>query len=83
MKREFDWFDKPQNLKRLKILSYIILAASVLAEFLVPSHGAHHLWEKIPGFYALFGFATCAVMIIVSKLLGQYWLKRDEDYYDK
>jgi len=74
MKREFDWFDKPDNLKKLRIFSYIILAISVLAEFLIPNHVVHH---------ALFGFATCAVMIVISKLLGQYWLKKSEDYYDK
>lgn len=83
MKKEFDWFDKPENLKRLRIFSYIILALSVLAEFLVPSHGAHHSWDKIPGIYALFGFITCVAMIVFSKVLGQYWLKRDEEYYDK
>lgn len=83
MKKEFDWFDKPDNLKKLRIFSYIILAASVLAEFFVPAHGAQHLWDKIPGFYALFGFVTCVAMIIISKLLGQYCLKKSEDYYDK
>jgi uncharacterized membrane protein len=25
----------------------------------------------------------CAAMIIVSKLLGQFWLKKSEDYYDR
>ncbi|MBW2650362.1 MAG: hypothetical protein JRC66_04980 [Deltaproteobacteria bacterium] len=83
MKKEFDWFDKPDNLKKLRIFSYVILVASVLTEFFVSSHGAQHPWDKIPGFYALFGFAICTVMIIVSKLLGQYWLKKSEDYYDK
>lgn len=83
MKKEFDWFDKADNLRRLRIFSYTLLAASVLTEFLVPAHGAQHPWDRIPGFYALFGFVTCAAMIIVSKLLGQYWLKKDEDYYDR
>ncbi len=83
MKREFDWFDKPDNLKKLRIFSYVILAASVVAEFLIPSHAAHHPWDKIPGIYALFGFVTCVAMIVFSKLVGQFWLKRKEEYYDK
>jgi len=83
MQKEFDWFDKPNNLRKLRIWSYIILAASVLAEFLVPGHEAHHPWDKIPGFYALFGFVTCVLMIFLSKILGQFWLKKSEDYYDK
>lgn len=83
MKREFDWFDKPDNLKKLRIFSYVILAASILAEFLIPPHVAHHPWDKIPGIYALFGFVICVAMIIFSKFVGQYWLKRKEDYYDR
>ena len=83
MKKEFDWFDKPDNLRKLRMFSYILLAVSVLAEFLVPAHGPQHPWDKIPGFYALFGFVICMAMIIVSKLLGQYWLKKKEDYYDR
>ncbi len=83
MKKEFDWFDKSDNIKKLRIISYVLLVLSVLAEFIVPSHGTQHPWDKIPGFYAAFGFVICMVMIIVSKLLGQYWLKKSEDYYDK
>ena len=82
MKKEFDWFDKPDNIRRLKIVSYLILTASVLAELFVPRH-ASHIWDKIPGFYAFFGFITCAVLIIGSKFLGKYWLKKDENYYDE
>jgi len=83
MKKEFDWFDKPDNLKKLKIFSYVALAASVLAEFFLPAHVSHHPWDKIPGIYALFGFVICVAMIIFSKLLGTYCLKRKEDYYDR
>jgi hypothetical protein len=83
MKKEFDWFDKPENLRKLRFFSYILLAVSVLVEFIVPAHGTGHAWDRIPGFYALFGFVICAAMIIVSKLLGQFWLKKSEDYYDR
>lgn len=82
MKKEFDWFDKPENIKKLKISCIIILIISVLAEFLVHKH-IQHVWDKIPGINALFGFIACAILIIVSKLIGKYWLKKDEDYYDK
>jgi hypothetical protein len=84
MKKEFDWFDKAKNIKKLQIFSYIILALSVVAEFFVTSHGGGHgPLGTIIGSYAIFGFVTCTAMIIVSKLLGQYWLKKDENYYDK
>ena len=56
---------------------------SVLTEFLIPGHASHLPWDNIPGIYALFGFVTCVLMIVISKILGQYWLKKSEDYYDK
>jgi hypothetical protein len=37
--------------------------------------------EAWPGFYAVFGFIACVVIILVSKLLG-FALKVREDYYD-
>ncbi len=83
MKKEFDWFDKAENLRKLRIASYIILVVSVLTEFLIPGHASHLPWDNIPGIYALFGFVTCVLMIVISKILGQYWLKKSEDYYDK
>jgi len=82
MKKEYDWFDKPENIGKLKLWSYVVLVATVMAEFFIHGH-ADHAWDRIPGFYALFGFITCAVLIIVSKVLGQYWLKKDESYYDE
>ncbi len=82
MKKEFNWFDKAENIKKLKIFSYVILALSIVAEFFVSSHGGGHGPLGATGSYAIFGFVTCAAMIIVSKLLGQYWLKKDENYYD-
>lgn len=82
MKNEFNWFDNPKNLIKLKIISFIILAVSILAEFFIHVH-IYYPWDKIPGFYALFGFVTCTILIIISKLLGKFWLKKGEDYYDK
>ena len=81
MKKEFDWFDKPENIKKLKIICSLILLLSVVAEFFIHTH-VNHVWDKIPGINALFGFIACVILIIISKLIGKYWLKRDEDYYD-
>jgi len=86
MGKEFDWFDKPQNIALLKKVSYALLAATVAAEviarFLFHVHAVEHSWDVFPGIYGLFGFITCALLIIISKVLGQFWLKRTEQYYD-
>lgn len=76
------WFDHPQNIKRLKIGFYIVLVLLVLPDFFMHKHSLFSPVEAWPGFYAVFGFVSCVVIILVSKLLG-FVLKRKEDYYDR
>jgi hypothetical protein len=46
-------------------------------------HVEHHggWWEKVPGWWAWFGAAGCAVIIVVSQALGRL-LRKPEDWYD-
>jgi hypothetical protein len=48
-----------------------------------PEHPHPHAWDKIPLFYAGFGFVSCILIIVVSKFLGKAFLQRPEDYYDR
>jgi hypothetical protein len=43
---------------------------------------AHTAAEKIPGFWAVFGFVACVLIIIVSKWYGHLGIMTREDYYD-
>ena len=43
----------------------------------------HGPWAHVPAFWALFGFLGCALIILVSKAIGKYFLQRREDYYDE
>ena len=69
--------------KTVKKLAYGILVLLVAADFIIPRHEIHFLGDKVPGFWSLFGFISCVLIIVVSKWLGYHWLMRDEDYYDK
>ena len=69
--------------KTVKKLAYGILVLLVVADFIIPRHEIHFFGDKIPGFWSLYGFISCVLIIVVSKWLGQHWLVRDEDYYDK
>ena len=69
--------------KTVKKLAYGILVLLIAADFIIPRHEIHFFGDKIPGFWSLFGLVSCVLIIVVSKWLGQYWLVRDEDYYDK
>jgi len=42
----------------------------------------HTFVERIPGFWAAFGFVACVVIIIVSKWFGHLGIMTREDYYD-
>lgn len=80
-KKVYDWFDHPRNTRRLRIGFYIVLVLLVLPDLFMHKHSYFYEVEAWPGYYALLGFVSCVVIIVVSKLLG-YLLKRKEDYYD-
>ena len=67
--------------KIVKKIAYGILVLLVMVDFIIPRHEVHFFGDKIPGFWSLFGFSACVVIIIVSKWLGKNGLMKDEDYY--
>ena len=69
--------------KTVKKLTYGILVLLIVADFIIPRHEIHFFGDKVPGFWSLFGFISCVLIIVVSKWLGHHWLMRGEDYYDK
>jgi len=51
-------------------------------------HGEHEehapfVFEQIPIFSAIFGFAVCALLGLGSKAYGHNVVMKEEDYYDK
>jgi hypothetical protein len=72
--------------KHLFGILYGCLAASVAAGVLVQLHEQSHaafVWQELPVFSALYGFAGCILIIVVSKALGHHWIQKEEDYYAK
>jgi hypothetical protein len=65
---------------------YILgVGGSLVAGFLLLYFGKlhyHFAFQYIPGFFAICGFAFCAVLILGAKLIG-IWLVRPVDYYEK
>jgi len=71
-------------MKRIWFVATIpILTVFVLLDiFLVSGHGHNGLpWSGLAGFFSLFGFLGCLVLIAIAKLLGHCWLQRGEDHY--
>lgn len=70
-------------MKRLALGFFgVAVVVVVAAGFLLPEgHGEANWWDRVPAFYALFGFLSCALIVLASKALGKAWLQRKEDYY--
>jgi len=65
----------------LRKVAYGVLAALVVLDFIIPRHHVEHFWDRIPGFHAVYGLVACVTIILVSKFL-KHWLMKREDYYD-
>ncbi len=74
-------FDKPKNVSRLLNGFYVICVLLVIADFIAHRH-IGFAWEKIPAFYALYGFAACVVLVVIAKKMRNI-VMRKEDYYDE
>jgi hypothetical protein len=84
-------FDKPRNVRIVLRSLYAVCAFAFLLDIInliLSALGAGHLrhaetsWEGFPGFYAIYGFVACVILVLVAKLLRKV-LMRDEDYYDR
>ncbi len=76
----------PVRFAWIKRCFYLGLALIALAEIILPRvfHGehSHFSFERFPAWGSVYGLASCIAIILVSKLIGQVWLMRREDYYD-
>lgn len=59
------------------VISFLLL----VADFFVHRH-IHQPAEKVPGFYAIYGFVGCVVLVLVAKQMRKV-VMRDEMYYDE
>ena len=75
------WLDKPGNVARLVRSLYFACALLLAIDVFVPKHGPFKI-EHVFGFYGLFGFIACMVLVLAAKQLRKV-LMRPEDYYDR
>ena len=69
--------------KAVKKIAYGALIILIVVDFIIPRHEIHFFGDKVPGFWSLFGFIACVLIIIVSKWIGHMGLMKDENYYDE
>ena len=61
------------------ILGLLVVIDAIPA--LVDKHNAHTAPEHIPGFWSVFGFLACTIIIFVSKWFGHSGIMKREDFY--
>jgi hypothetical protein len=74
------------RLKAVIWIGYGVLALIVVVDalpFLVDKEHAHTKLEHLPGFWSVFGFVACTLIIFVSKWYGHAGIMKREDYYDE
>ena len=65
-------------------LCCVVLGLVVLWDaFFMDKEHAEFWFEKLPGFWSLFGFLACVVIILFSKWFGHLGIMTREDYYDR
>jgi hypothetical protein len=74
-------FDRLGNVQRLLYVLYACCALLFAVEFLYHRH-SQHAGDSWPGFYAVYGFVSCVLLVLVAKLLRRM-LRRPADYYDE
>jgi hypothetical protein len=81
MNNELDFFDKPQNVTWLLRIFYALCVLLFLLDFVIHRHIYHQI-ERVWGFYPIYGFIGCVVLVIVAKWM-RIFLMRADDYYTR
>ena len=69
--------------KAMKKISYAVLIFIIAIDFFIPRHETHFFGDEIPGFWSIFGFIACILIILISKWIGRLGIMQDENYYNE
>lgn len=78
--RDTGIFDNPRNVNIVLGCFYVGCIVLAALDFVIHRH-IYLSFEKVPAFYAIYGFVACVVLVILAKGLRKI-LMRDEDYYE-
>ena len=69
--------------KAVKKIAYSALILIIVTDFFIPRHEIHFIGDGITGFWSLFGFVACILIILISKWIGRLGIMQDENYYNE
>jgi hypothetical protein len=72
------------RLKTIIWIGYGVLGLLVVIDaFFIDKHHAHTSAEHLWGFWSIFGFVACTLIIFLSKWYGKAGIMTREDFYDE
>ena len=74
-------FDNPKNVKLVIRILYVSCFVLFAMDLVIHRHTVHP-WESFTGFYAIYGFLACVILVLLARELRKV-VMRDEDYYDR
>ena len=74
------WLDDPKNVQRIMYFFYAGCVILLALDLVIHRHVLHS-WENLLGFYPLYGFVGCVVLVLVATWMRTF-LMRPENYYD-
>ncbi|MFT7222488.1 MAG: hypothetical protein ACI82Z_000010 [Cellvibrionaceae bacterium] len=77
--KELTIFEKPKNIRAILYALYGICMILVLLDFVVHRHTEVAI-EKLPGFYAFYGFTACVLLVLLATQMRKL-VMRKENYY--
>ena len=73
-------FYQPRTIRRILTVLHLACACLFLSDLMFYRHVVDPI-EEIVGFYGLYGFIACWLLVILAKLMRRI-LMRGENYYD-
>jgi hypothetical protein len=74
-------FDNPKNVQKVLYGLFGCLVLLLALEPFVHKH-SYFPWEESFGFFAIYGFVACVLLVLAAKYILRPLVKREEDYYD-
>jgi len=74
-------FDKAQNVKRVLYALFTCVVLLLSIDLFYHKHGIF-TWESSFGFYSVYGFVACVILVIIAKYVLRPLVMRKEDYYN-
>jgi hypothetical protein len=74
-------YDNPKNVQRVLYGLFASLALLLALEPFIHKH-PYFAWEESFGFYAIYGFIACVLLVLAAKYILRPFVKRKEGYYD-